>query len=331
MPKKHMPRSGSMQFWPRKRSKRHLARVRSWPESAEARPLGFAGYKAGMTHALIIDNKVHTKTKGKEVFCPMTIIECPPLKALSVRFYKTQKMPKKLLLVSEILAEKPDKELSRKITLAKTVKKKFEDIKPESYDEVRLLVYTLPRLTSIGKKKPDIFELGIGGKKQEQLSFARSKLGSEIKIDEVFSEGQQADMHVITKGKGFQGPVKRFGIGLKSHKSEKGRRTPGSLGGWKSQGKVMYRVAHAGQMGMYKRVALNSLIIKMGAKPEEINPAGGFINYGLVKNSYILFRGSVPGPKKRLVVFTLAQRLNRKVPKEAPQISYLSLKSKQGN
>ena len=49
-------------------------------------------------------------------------------------------------------------------------------------------------------------------------------IGKEIIIDEVFKEGAFLDVHGVTKGKGFQGPVKRHGIMLRHHKSEKSRR-----------------------------------------------------------------------------------------------------------
>ena len=67
------------------------AKVHTYPQSKEAKILGFAGYKVGMVHSLIIDNKKTTPTKGKEVFCPLTIIECPPLKIASILFYKKTK------------------------------------------------------------------------------------------------------------------------------------------------------------------------------------------------------------------------------------------------
>ena len=100
MPKPHSPRSGSMQYWPRKRAKRHIARVRTHPKSNEAKLVGFAGYKAGMTHCQLIDNRPYSKIKDKEIFCPITIIECPPIKTFSARFYKTKNKPKKCVLVS---------------------------------------------------------------------------------------------------------------------------------------------------------------------------------------------------------------------------------------
>ena len=89
MTKRGNPRHGSMQFWPRKRAKRQYARVRTWPKTTELKFLGFAGYKVGMTHSIIIDNKANSITKGESKSIPITIIECPPLKIASIRFYKT--------------------------------------------------------------------------------------------------------------------------------------------------------------------------------------------------------------------------------------------------
>ena len=91
MPSAKTPRSGSMQYWPRKRAKSHLARIRSWDKGKEVKPLCFAGYKAGMTHVIMTDNRASTKTKGMDIFTPVTVIECPPMKVYSIRLYKKDK------------------------------------------------------------------------------------------------------------------------------------------------------------------------------------------------------------------------------------------------
>src|SRR3989344_1153411 len=111
MPKTRHPRAGSMQFWPRARARYAYARIRNWPASKETKLLGFAGYKAGMTHLLINDNNPHSLTKGTEIFCPATIVECPPLKTASIRFYKNIKNGSKL--VSEKFSDSLDNELER--------------------------------------------------------------------------------------------------------------------------------------------------------------------------------------------------------------------------
>ena len=106
----------------------------------------------------------------------------------------------------------------------------------------------------------------------------------------------------VTKAKGFQGPVKRFGIGLKSHKSEKGRRAPGSLGPWVRQQHISWRVAHAGQTGFHQRTEYNKQILKISDDIEAIGK--DFHKYGNVKSTYMLIHGSVSGPKKRAVILT---------------------------
>ena len=313
---------GSMQFWPRVRSRYIHPRVRNWPKSKESKLLGFAGYKVGMTHMMITDNNPNSLTKGTDIFCPTTVVECPPIKTSSIIFYKnTNDGPK---IVSELFADSLDKEMERNITIPKKKGKK-----PADFDFVRLFCYTQPKLTGIGKKKPDTFEISVGGSKEQQLTYAEEKLGKEITVSEVFKEGQLLDAHYITTGKGFQGPVRRFGVSLRHHKSEKSRRNPGSLGAWRAQGHIMWRTAHAGKMGYHLRSEYNKLILKIGNKADEINVKGGFLNYGFVKNTYLLVKGSLGGPQKRLVRFTDPVR-QKKVMKEVPQITYVSTESKQG-
>ncbi len=321
MPRTRQPRAGSMQFWPRVRARYSYARIRNWPSSKEVKPLGFAGYKVGMSHMLLVDNRQHSLTKGSEIFCPITIIECPSLKTASIRFYKNTINGAQLC--SEVLADSLNKDLERKITLPKMRGKQ-----PDSFDFVRLLCYTQPALVAIGKKKPEIFEIAIGGSKEQQLAYANEKLGNEITVNEVFKEGQFIDVHSLTKGKGFQGPIRRFGIQLRHHKSEKSRRNPGSLGPWRAQGHVMWRVAHAGKLGFHLRTEYNKWLIKIGNKAEEINVKGGFVNYGNVKNPYILLKGSIAGTKKRLIRLSEPIRHSREL--QEPQIAYISLESKQG-
>ena len=62
---------------------------------------------------------------------------------------------------------------------------------------------------------------------------------------------------------------------------------------------------------------------------DQINPDGGFVKYGLVKNDYVLVKGSLPGPSKRLVILRQPIRPNNKA-EDIPQINYISTKSKQG-
>jgi len=322
MPRTRSPRSGSMQFWPRVRAKRAYARIKAFSKEKEAKLLGFGGYKVGMTHVLVEDNRKQSVTKGEDIFSPVTIIECPPMRIYSIRFYKNEQ------LKTEFVNQKLNKELDRKVIISKK-KSDMNNIKKEDYDDLKAVIYTQPSLTGM-KKKPEIFEVAIGGSFDDKFNFVKNNMDKEIRLEDVFQEGQQIDIHAVTKGKGFQGPVKRFGVSIRQAKSEKTKRGPGSLGGWQGQGHFMYRVAHAGQMGYHQRVDYNKQILRTSNKIEEINPKDGFIRYGNVKNTYMIVKGSVIGHKKRLIIFTKALRPNKKIPTDAPTISFLSLKSKQG-
>lgn len=314
----HHPRRGSMQFWPRKRAGCSIARIATWVKETKVKPLGFIGYKAGMTHLQVVDNRPKSLTKGENIFMPVTIIDCPPITVMGLVFYKNSSNG--LIKISQVWAPKLDKELADNFPLPKNSKAKLENIK--EFDEVRLLVHSNPKQTTIGAKKPKVMEIAIGGKKEEKLNYAKELLGKEISLKDVFDNGMLVDFHGITKGKGYQGTVKRFGVPIRQHKAEKTKRGIGTLGPWHPK-RILYTVPQGGKMGYHLRTEYNKQIIKVGDKIEEVNPNGGIKHYGLVRNHYLLVKGSVMGPSKRALVLTPALRPDKKITKEAPQISYL--------
>jgi len=82
-------------------------------------------------------------------------------------------------------------------------------------------------------------------------------------------------------------------------------------------------------MGYHQRVDYNKWLLKVGNKPEEVNPKGGFLHYGVIKNNYILVKGSIQGPAKRMIKLIQAVRPDHKIPKDTPAITYVSLEAKQ--
>ncbi|WP_409199564.1 50S ribosomal protein L3 [Methanobrevibacter sp. DSM 116169] len=334
MARHHQPRKGSVAFSPRKRAAKETPRVKSWPTIDETKLLGLAGYKVGMTHAMVTDTDKNSPTNGMEVFTPVTVLEVPAIIVMGIRAY--EKTSRGLKVITEVIADNLDEELSRKISLPKKYNKSeaIAKIKEtlEFTEDIKLLVHTNPKVTSVPKKKPEIFECGIGGTSaEEKLNAALELLGGEVKASEIFSEGQFVDAIATTKGKGFQGVVKRWGIRIqygKAARSSKARHV-GSIGPW-TPSRTMWTVAQAGQMGYHKRTEFNKKILKIASADEvdQVNPDGGFIKYGLVKNDYILVKGSIPGPSKRLIILRKAMR-----PKKAddlPQINHINTKSKQG-
>jgi len=276
-----------------------------------------------MTHIIVTDNRPNAMTKGEDLRYPVTIVECPPMKVIGILGYK--RALDGLVLTTQVMHDKLDKTVFLVLPKMKQPTKKLDDAK--GMDLVRLLVATQPKLTSIGRKAPDLFEVGIGGTPEEQFNYAQSVFGKDITVNDILKEGQQVDSLAITTGKGVQGPVKRFGVAIRSHKSEKTKRGPGSLGAW--TGNRSWPVAHAGQMGFHQRMEYNKWILKIGSNPSEITPKGGFIHYGEIKNPYLLIKGSLQGPAKRMIKFLVSRRENHKIPKQAPEITYTSRSSKQ--
>ena len=328
MPKYHRPRRGSLAYSPRKRARSEVPHIKSWPEGGDKPKVqGFAGYKAGMTHVFVVDYRPTSTTSGKEVMVPVTVVETPPMKVCAVRAYR--ETPYGLQTLTEVWTDNLDKELERRIPMPKKFNQSWD--KFDGCADVRILVYTQPRLVlSIPKKKPEIMEIRIGGGTiEERIEYAKSLLGKELNVKDVIKEGDMVDVVAVTKGKGFQGHVKRWGVKLLSHKNSKHRRMIGTCGSWHPSF-IQPTVPQAGQMGYHQRTEFNKRILKIGENGEEITPAGGFPHYGVVRNQYVIIHGSIPGPVKRLVRFRDAIRYLKGVKVEKPEITYISTMSKQG-
>lgn len=327
MVKKARPRAGSLAFYPRKRARKETASFSSFPilevkEGEQSKALNFLTYKAGMTHVLGKD--IHEKgvTFGHEVSTAATVLEAPPLKVFGTRAYgKAPAGSYGLAPLMDVLAENVDKNLLRRLpAFKKKLKRKKKEKQPEKKAEakkknsfedllkekekivaVRLLCHTQPSKTNIGKKKPDLCEIALAGSVEQQLQYAKGKLGQEIVVSEVFAEKQFVDIKAVTKGKGMQGPVKRFGVKVQRPKAKK-RRVVGSIGPW-NPSTVMWTVARPGQTGYHSRTEHNKKILKIGSTKDLllVNRKGGFKNYGPIENDFIVLAGSVAGPSKRAV------------------------------
>jgi large subunit ribosomal protein L3 len=306
MPREHQSRSGSLQFYPRKRADKLLPRCNwNYIKTDKVGMLGFIGYKVGMSSAFLRDNTPNSLTKGQRITIPVTLVECPKMKILSVRLYKNG------IVLKEFLNDQLDKELKRKIKLPKKQEKiKLDIFEKEDFDDLRLVVYSQVKKTGI-KKTPDIIEIGLSGNKNEKINFIKDNLNKEISIKDIFKE-EPIDIKAVTKGKGFQGPTKRFGTSLRSHKSEKGQRGPGSIGPW-HPARIDFTIPFAGQMGLFTRLNYNSKIILLGNIIEkDVNPKEGFNNFGKIKTEYIILNGSVQGPSKRVLLLTKASKPSKK-------------------
>ena len=112
-------------------------------------------------------------------------------------------------------------------------------------------------------------------------------LGDEMRVEDLFEEGDIVDVVGISKGKGFQGVVKRHGfagVGMKTHGQHNRQRAPGSIGQSSDPSRVFKGVRMAGHMGN-ARVKIKNLRV-LRVYPE---------------HNVILVKGAIPGPKNGFV------------------------------
>jgi large subunit ribosomal protein L3 len=114
----------------------------------------------------------------------------------------------------------------------------------------------------------------------EAVELGKFAVGGEIKADEVFSVGQIVDVAGVSKGKGFQGTIKRhnFKMGDATHGNSLSHRSPGSIGQRQTPGRVFPGKKMAGHMGAVRRSAMNLEVVKIDSE-----------------RHLIAIKGSVPG------------------------------------
>jgi large subunit ribosomal protein L3 len=112
-------------------------------------------------------------------------------------------------------------------------------------------------------------------------------LGDILKIEDVFAEGIEVDIVGTSKGKGFQGVVKRHGfagVGGRTHGQHNRQRAPGSIGQASDPSRVFKGIRMGGRTGNERVKHKNSVIVQI-----------------LSDSNLILVRGAVPGPAGRVV------------------------------
>jgi large subunit ribosomal protein L3 len=303
--KYEQPRRGSAAYYPRGRAKSMEARIRTWPknDSDEPKILAHCGFKAGCVQIVTIDDREKTPNAGKQLVSLGTVLVTPPVSILGIRGYSKDHYG--LHAEFDVYANEFPKSISKEINL-KNKEGAIENAEKilGRVKEIFAIVAVSPRAAGLEQKKPYIFEaLVSGGDVKKQFAHVKELLGKEIKIDQIFEIGATIDVAAITKGKGWQGVIQRFGVKKKQHKSRKTVREVASLGPI-SPSNVMYSVPRAGQMGFHQRTEYDKRIMVMGNTENnqmKINPAGGYKHFGLVKGDFIILKGSVPGTYRRLI------------------------------
>ena len=324
-----------MGFGPRTRAASEVPRFNSWP-SDDGQPglQGFAGYKAGMSHVVSINDEPDSPREGMEETVPVTVVETPPMRAAALRVYEDTAYG--LRPLTETWSDELHDDLGRAVDTPETNSTDADDVRA-ALDEgrvadVRVVTHTVPgALSSVPKTKPDVMETRVGGGSLgDRVEFGLDLLdeGGEHAVTDVFRAGEYADVAGITKGKGTQGPVKRWGVQKRKgkHARQGWRRRIGNLGPW-NPSRVRSTVPQQGQTGYHQRTELNKRLMALG--DEDVTPDGGFVNYGEVGGEYALVKGSLPGPEQRLLRLRPAVRPNDQ-PRLDPEVRFVSTASNQG-
>ena len=290
-----------------------------------------------MTHIVATNDQQNSPLFEMEQTFPVTLVETPPMHSVAVRAY--EQTPYGLYPLTEAWTNNHHETLSRSIPLPKKsnldeTEKSLRELSDQNkICDIRMITHTVPvSVRGVPKKKPDIMETRVGGGSiSDRLDFAFNLLheGGVHNVTDIFSEGDYLDVAGITKGKGTQGPVKRWGVQKRKgkHYRQGYKRRIGNLGPW-NPSRVRSTVPQQGQTGYHQRTEYNKRLVSIG-NADESSVSGGFLGYGEVNGPHVLIHGSLPGPQKRLLRFRKAIRPNNK--SNSPiEIHHISKSSNQG-
>ena len=359
------PRHGSLGFRPRKRTHHPRGRIGAFPKDDASKPChltAFMGYKAGMTHVVRdVDRPLSKLLNKKEVLEAVTILETPPMIVVGVVGYKDT--PRGLRSVATVWAQHLSNECRRRFyknwcnskrkAFTKYAKSKdFEANMKANLDKikaqcsiVRVIAHTQVHKVPLGQRKAHMLEIQVNGGKnvQEKLEYAVKLFEKPVSVDQVFAKDEGIDVIGATKGKGYQGVVKRFGVRKLPRKTHRGNRKVACIGAWHPN-HVQSTVARAGQLGFFHRTDRNKKIYRVGTGKDRngttefdltekgITPMGGFPHYGIVRNDFLMLKGNCIGPKKR--VLTLRKAIipaTNRAALEKIQLKFIDTASKQGH
>lgn len=371
------PRHGSLGFLPRKRCKRHRGRIRSFPKDDQTKDpqlTAFLAYKAGMTHVLRQVNRAGSMLKDQETVEPVTILEAPPMVVVGMVGYIETPQGLRALTTTwssflspavrrrfyknwyRVKNKKPRGGAERKEDQKASNDKEFARMK-KYCQVIRVLAHTQIAKCKLGQKKAHLMEIQInGGSVAAKVDYGASLFERKVPVKSVFAKDEMIDTIAVTKGKGYEGVVTRWGVTRLPRKTHRGLRKVACVGAW-HPARIQFNVARAGQNGYHHRTEINKKIYRIGdgsrpmseekggAKPKEvfnasteadltkksITPMGGFPHYGEVNEDYVMVRGSVPGPKKRVITLRKSLVLPTRNSAEEIQLKFIDTSSKFGH
>merc|ERR1712013_399835 len=195
------------------------------------------------------------------------------------------------------------------------------------------------------QKKAHIMEVQLnGGSIADKVNFARDHFEKEVPVGEVFAQDEMIDVIGVTKGHGYKGVTSRWHTKKLPRKTHKGLRKVACIGAWHPS-RVCFSVPRAGQFGYHHRTEVNKKVYRVGVKGDPksastpfdltdkaITPMGGFHHYGEINEDFLMLKGCVVGPRKRLV--TLRKSLlthTKRVALEKVNLKFIDTASKWGH
>jgi large subunit ribosomal protein L3e len=302
------PRHGSLGFSPRKRTKHHRGRIRSFPKDDAKKPphlTAFMGYKAGMTHILREVTKPGSKLHKRETVEGVTIVETPPMVVVGVVGYV--QTPRGLRTLSTVWTEHLDESVKRRFykNWYRSKKKAFDryaarlaqskqDVEFElnrlkkHAQVIRILAHTQIKLIKLRQKKAHLIEIQVnGGDVAAKVDFAKGLFETKVPVDTVFAQNEHIDILGVTKGHGYKGVVHRWGVARLPRKTHRGLRKVACIGAW-HPARVASTISRAGQAGYFHRTEINKKIFRIG---RACRPEG---KQALDKDSKPLFNATTP-------------------------------------
>merc|ERR1712137_148329 len=359
------PRHGSLKFLPKKRCTRPRGTPKSFAKDDASQPIhltAFIGFKAGMTHVVREAEKPGSAINKKEVVECVTIVECPPLKVVGVtgyiktadgpRFYKNWYASKKKAFTKS--SKKWESEDGKK-----SIDRDLELLKKHAVS-IRAICHTQMQGLSLRQKKAHLIEIQVnGGSIADKVEWCKDNFEKEVAVNTVFAKNEMIDCIGITKGRGYHGVTSRWHTKKLPRKTHKGLRKVACIGAWHPS-RVAFSVPRAGQNGYHHRTQINKKIYKLAA-PEfnddgsikkddkgnvvadrlastefdltkkEITPMGGFPHYGVVRNDWIMIRGNVLGPVKRVLTLRKTLRQTSRTATDQIALKFIDTSSKFGH
>ena len=317
-----------------------------------------------MTHVVRGVDRPGALMHKREVVDAVSIIETPPMVVVGVVGYV--ETPNGLRTLTTVFAEHLSEEFKRRCykNWYKAKKKAYskyalkyqkeggKDIEHE-LDRiakfctiVRVIAHTQVKKIGLRLKKAHIMEIQVNGgaDAKAKVDFAKSLFEKEVTVDSVFAKDEQIDVIGVTKGKGFEGVVTRWGVTRLPRKTHRGLRKVACIGSWHPS-RVSTTVPRAGQNGYFHRTEINKKIYRIGKAGDKascqtqadlteksITPMGGFVHYGEVNQDWLMIKGAVVGVKKRPLVLrkSLLKHSSRKH-LETIEIKFIDTSSKLGH